>query len=66
MSLLYEMRLRVEEKIKTDGLDASAVKGKLGLKSGMLIALINANTPDNPEAINKFKVAAKEVLNLSL
>lgn len=66
MSLLYEMKMRVEEKIKTDNLDAMAVKGKLGLKTGMLIALISANTPDKPESIAKFKLAAKEILNLSL
>ena len=65
MSLLYEMRLRVEEKIKTDGLDATDVKGRLGLKTGMLLALISANTPDHPEKVAKFKLAAKEVLNLS-
>lgn len=66
MSQLYDMRLRVEEKIKIEGLDASTIKGKLGLKSGMLLALINANTPDNPETIAKFRVAAKEILNLAL
>lgn len=66
MSLLYEMRTRVEEKIKADGLDPMAIKGKLGLKTGMLIALISANTPDNPESIAKFRIAAKEILNLAL
>jgi len=66
VSLLYEMKMRVEEKIKADNLDAMAVKGKLGLKTGMLIALISANTPDKPESIAKFKSAAKEILNLNL
>lgn len=66
MSLLYEMRLRVEEKIKADNLDAMAIKGKLGLKTGMLVALISANTPDKPESIAKFRSAAKEILNLAL
>jgi hypothetical protein len=66
VSLLYEMKIRVEEKIRADGLDAMDVKGKLGLKSGMLIALISASTPDHPEKIAKFKSAAKEILNLAL
>ena len=66
MSQLYEMKMRVEEAIQANGLDAADVKGKLGLKSGMLIALISANTPDNPQTIAKFRSAAKEVLNLSL
>lgn len=65
MSLIYEMKLRVEEKIKNDKLDAMDIKGKLGLKTGMLIALISPNTPDNPVAIAKFKSAAKEILNLA-
>jgi hypothetical protein len=66
VSLLYEMKIRVEEKIKADGLDAMEVKGKLGLKSGMLISLITLKTPDNPETIAKFKSAAKEILNITL
>lgn len=66
MSLLYEMRLRVEEKIAAEKLDAMDIKGKLGLKSGMLVALISPNTPDHPESIAKFRRAAKEILNLTL
>lgn len=58
--------MRIEEKIKTDGLDAAAVKGKIGLKSGKVLAFINASTPDNPADIDKLKSAAKEILNLSL
>jgi hypothetical protein len=60
------MRLRVEEKIKADRLDPMEVKGKLGLRTGMLVALISANTPDKPELIAKFRLAAKEILNLTL
>jgi len=58
--------MRVEEKIKADGLDATDVKGRLGLKTGMLISLISVNTPDHPEKVAKFKLAVKEVLNLAL
>lgn len=65
MGLLYEMKKRVEDKIITDKLDAMDIKGKLGLKTGMLIALISPNTPDNPASIAKFKSAAKEILNLA-
>jgi hypothetical protein len=66
VSQLYEMRMRVEETIKAKSLDAMEVKGKLGLKTGVLVALISANTPDNPELIAKFRIAAKEILNLAL
>lgn len=65
MSELNDLKIRIEEKIKADGLDAAAVKGKIGLKSGKLLAFINANTPDDPDALTKLKAAAKEVLNLT-
>lgn len=66
MSQLYDMKLRVDEKIAADKLDAADIRGKIGLKVGLLIALISPNTPDKPEQITRFKVAAKEILNLSL
>lgn len=66
MSLLHDMRMRIEEKIKTDGLDAAAVKGKIGMRSGKLLAFITPTTPDDPDTISKLRAAAKEVLNLSL
>lgn len=65
MGILYDMKLRVEETIETRKLDAMDIKGKMGLKTGMLIALISPHTPDNPESIAKFRVAAKEILNLA-
>lgn len=66
MSQLYEMKLRIEEKIKADGLDANEIKGKIGLRSGKLLAFINATTADDPVVVAKLKQAAKEVLNLNL
>jgi hypothetical protein len=63
---LNDLKLRIEEKIKADGLDAAAIKGKLGLRSGKVLAFITTSTPDDPEAIAKLKAAAKEVLNLNL
>ncbi len=62
---LYDMRVLIENKIKADGLDAMAVKGKIGLRSGRILALISATTPDDPAAIAKLRMAAKEVLNLN-
>ena len=66
MSVLNDMKLRIEEKIKADGLDAKEVKGKIGLRSGKLFAFISASTPDDPDTIARLKQAAKEVLNLNL
>lgn len=66
MSQLYDLRMQIEQKIKADGLDAMEVKGKLGLRSGRVLALISPSTSDDPESIAKLKKAAKEVLNLNL
>ena len=66
MSELYDLRLKIEEKIKSGGLDAAEVRGKIGLRSGRLIAFISPTTPDDPVAIAKLKQAAKDVLSISL
>lgn len=65
MGELNDLKIRIEEKIKADGLDVAATKGKIGLKFGKLLAFINAGTPDDPEALAKLKAAAKEVINLN-
>ena len=66
MSTLYDLRLLIEERIKLEGLDPMVIKGKIGLRSGKLLALISPSTPDDPVAIAKLKQAAKETLNLNL
>jgi len=63
---MNDIKLRIENKIKTDGLDEKEVKGKIGLRAGKLLAFITPSTPDDPATIVKLKQAAKEVLNLSL
>ncbi len=65
MSKLYDLRLLIENKIKTDGLDAMDIKGKIGLRSGRMLAFITPTTVDEPEAIAKLKQAVKDVLNIS-
>ena len=65
MSQLYDLKLRIEEKIKADGLDAMDIKGKLGLRSGKLLSLISPTTADDPETVAKLKQAAKELLNIN-
>lgn len=66
MGQLHQMKLAIEEQIKARKLDASEVRGKLGLRSGILLALIKENSPDNPQSIHRLKLAAQEVLSLSL
>lgn len=66
MSQLHELKLRIEEKIRADKLDETAVKGRIGLKAGKLLAFITPATPDDAIVIAKMKAAAKEVLNIDL
>jgi hypothetical protein len=65
VSQLYDLRLLIETKIKADGLDAMEVKGKIGLRSGRILALISPSTPDDPDAVARLRQAAKEVLNIN-
>jgi len=66
VSKLYDLKVLIENKIKADGLDATAVKGKIGLRSGRVLALISPTTPDDPQAVAKLTQAVKEVLNIDL
>ena len=65
MSKLYDLKVLIENKIKADGLDAVAVKGKIGLRSGRMLSFISPDTPDEPAAVAKLRQAAKEVLNIN-
>ncbi len=66
MGQLYDLRTKIEAKIAADRLDATDVKGKIGLKSGRLLAFISPSTPDDPVAFEKLKQAAKDVLHLNI
>jgi hypothetical protein len=65
VSQLYDLRMLIETKIKADGLDAMEVKGKIGLRSGRMLAFITPSTEDDPAAVAKLKQAVKDVLNIS-
>jgi hypothetical protein len=66
MGVLYTLKVSIEEKIQSGGLDATEVRGTIGLRTGRLLSLISPNTPDDPIVIAKMKQAAKEVLNINL
>lgn len=66
MSELYDLRVLIENKIKSSGLDAMDVKGKISLRSGKLLAFITPSTADDPAAVAKLKLAAEEVLKIKL
>jgi hypothetical protein len=64
MGQLYDLKVLIENKIKTGGLDATEVKGKIALRSGRMLVLIAPSTPDDPAAVAKLKQAVKDVLNI--
>jgi hypothetical protein len=59
---LYDARVKIEAIIKEKNLSESQVKGAIGLKSGVLLALIQPDTPDDAAKLDKLKAAVKEVL----
>jgi hypothetical protein len=65
MGQLYDLKVLIENKIKTDGLDATEVKGKIALRSGRMLVLISPSTPDDPAAVAKLQQAVKDVLNIN-
>ena len=66
MSVLYDMRGSIEEKIRADGLDEVKVKGEIGLRMGRILSLISPRTVDDPAVVARMRQAAKDVLNISL
>jgi hypothetical protein len=66
VSQLNDLKIRIEQKIRADGVDEVLMKGKIGLRAGKLLAFITPSTPDDPQTIMKLKQAAKEFLNMAL
>lgn len=65
MGQLYDLKVLVENKVKAGGLDAMDVKGKIGLRTGKMLAFITPSTPDDPVTIAKLRQAIKDVLNIN-
>jgi hypothetical protein len=66
MGRLYDARLRIEKAIAERKLDVFQVKGKIGLKAGMLLASISPGTPDDEAQLKKLAAAAKDVLDINI
>jgi hypothetical protein len=61
MGQLWELSEKINELIAKKGLDKMTTRGKIGLKSGVMLAFTK-DSPDDPEKIKKIKAAAQEVL----
>ena len=65
MGQLFELSKKIDDIISQKGMDRMITRGKIGLKSGVLMAF-NEKTPDDNEKIRKIKEAAKEILGVAL
>jgi hypothetical protein len=62
MGQLYDAKLAVDRLIQEKNLDAAEVKGKLSLRSGVLLSLVRQDTPDDAAKLAKLRDAVKKVL----
>lgn len=65
MAQLLELSNKIDKLILQKGMDRMITRGKIGLKSGILMAF-NEKTPDDIEKIMKLKEAAMEVLGVTI
>lgn len=65
MSQLFELSKKIDDLIAQKNMDKMVTRGKIGLKSGILMAF-NENTPDDAEKIQKIRDAATEILGVAL
>jgi hypothetical protein len=66
MSVIFDLKTKIEKTITDKKLDAAAIKGKIALQTGFLLSLITATTPDDPAKVAKLKQAAADILQLKL
>jgi predicted regulator of Ras-like GTPase activity (Roadblock/LC7/MglB family) len=61
-SQLYQIAQRIDAVIKRRKLDPFKTRGQIALQAGFALALIDAETPDDPEKVSRLKAAASAVL----
>lgn len=66
MGKLYDAKMMIQKVIEQRSLDMASTNGSIGLKAGVLLALVKPETPDDPVKIEKLKSAAKEVLGITV
>ncbi len=66
MGQLYNTKVAIEEIAKKKNLDGSKVFGQIGLKSGILFALVKPDSPDDPGKLARLRAAAQEVLGVTV
>ncbi len=66
MGHLYDAKLKVEQLIREKKLNESETKGALSLKSGLLLALVRQDTPDDAVKLEKLRAAAKALFKMEI
>jgi hypothetical protein len=66
MGKLFDYRNIIENKLKGMGSDGFKLKGQIGLKTGLLVGMISATTPDDPAQVKAMREAIKEVLGITV
>ncbi len=66
MGEIFDIKQKIDAAIQQRGLDAAQTKGAIGLRTGLLLNLVNAGTPDDPAKLAKLKQAANELLGLKV
>ena len=66
MGQLFDARVKVEAHIRERNLDAVRVRGSIGLRSGVVLAIVGPGTPDDPVKLERLRAAVKQVLQIDL
>lgn len=66
MSQLYDLSKKIDDIIAERGLPEAKTKGAIGLKSGVLLAFVRPDTPDDPAKVQSLKAAIKEILDIAV
>jgi hypothetical protein len=66
MGILYDMVSEINRAIESQKLDFFETRGRIALKSGVVLSLIRPDTPDDLQKIEKLKIVVREELGISL
>jgi len=66
MGRLYQAKKGVELLILKKKLDPYQIKGEIGMRTGIVFGLINPNTPDDQQKMEKLVKAVQDILGETL
>jgi hypothetical protein len=66
MGQLFDLRQKIDEKIRAQGRNIFEVRGTIALKAGFVLASLREDSPDDSAKLEKLKQAAREVLGVEV